>query len=342
MTPPLRLLLALLPLASCGKSPQAQPIDRSNPQATLPSAVPPPSPAPPGMVWIPGGTFTMGSDDKPVEKPAHRVVLEAFWMDATEVTNAQFRAFVEATGHITTAEKIPRKEDFPPDIRPQIDESMLQPGANNFRPSPEPIPLDNELAWWEYMKGASWRLPLGPAGPPARDSDPVVCVNWDDATAYATWAGKRLPTEAEWEFAARGGLSGQRYAWGNELKPSGKWMMNIWQGPFPSRDDAEDGFPGLAPVQSFPPNHYGLYDMAGNAWEWTADWYQSDYYAHSPEYNPKGAEPSSDNHQGLPSKLIRGGSWLCNDCYCEGYRPAARQFTTPDTSSNHLGFRCVK
>lgn len=337
-------LLLAAALSGCEKSAQTKTenVVRTDPRATVESTAPAPGEKPPGMVWIPGGSFMMGSDRKPVEKPVHQVVLEGFWMDETEVTNAQFRAFVEATGYVTSAEKVPKKEDFPAGIRDRIDESMLQPGANNFRPTPEPVPLDNELAWWEYMKGASWRKPLGPAGADAKDTDPVVCVNWDDASAYAKWAGKRLPTEAEWEFAARGGLSGNNYAWGDEMKPGGKWMMNIWQGEFPAKDAAEDGFPGLAPVKSYPPNGYGLYDMAGNAWEWTADWYESSYYATSPGYNPKGPPPSADNHQGQPSKLMRGGSWLCNDCYCEGYRPAARQFTTPDTASNHLGFRGVK
>ncbi len=345
MSLPRRSLLCLfivMALTGCDPSPPAENIARNNPRETVASTAPAPTAAPPGMKWIPGGSFTMGSDAKPVEKPAHRVVLEGYWMDETEVTHAQFRAFVEATGYITSAEKTPKKEDFPAEVQVQLDEAMLKPGANNFRPTPEPVPLDNELAWWEYMKGASWRKPFGPAGAAARDEEPVVCVNWEDAAAYAKWAGKRLPTEAEWEFAARGGLSEQKYNWGEVMKPAGKWMMNIWQGTFPSKDAAEDGFPGIAPVRSFPANGYGLYDMAGNVWEWTADWYDSNYYANSPEYNPKGPAASAENHQGQPSKIMRGGSWLCNDCYCEGYRPSARQFTTPDTASNHLGFRCVK
>lgn len=338
----LQLLLPFLLLTGCGKSSGPADIDRSDPNATRESATPPPGEKPPGMVWIPGGTFTMGSNHRPVEQPPHRVSLEGFWMDETEVTHGQFRAFVEAAGYVTSAEKVPRREDFPANIRDQLLEAMLQPGANNFRCTDHPVPLDNELVWWEYMKGASWRKPMGPKGADPKDTDPVVCVNWEDAAAYAQWAGKRLPTEAEWEFAARGGMSGKDYIWGSGMTPAGQWMANTWQGQFPVKDDAADGFHGLAPVKSYPPNGYGLYDMAGNAWEWTADWYGQGYYAQSPEYNPKGAGPSADNHQGQPSKVMRGGSWLCNDCYCEGYRPAARQFTTPDTASNHLGFRCVK
>lgn len=340
---PALLLLAATLFSACekGSGPSAA-VARDNPRETVESKAGPTGEKPEGMLWIPGGAFMMGSDHRPVEGPPHRVVLEGFWMDETEVTTAAFRKFVDATGYVTSAEKTPRKEDFPANIRDQLVDAMMQPGANNFRCSDHPVPLDNELVWWEYMKGASWKMPMGPKGGPARDTDPVVCVNWDDASAYAKWAGKRLPTEAEWEFAARAGLSGKGYVWGDEMNPGGKWMGNTWQGEFPVKDAAEDGFHGLAPVKSFPANGYGLYDISGNAWEWTADWYGERYYAESPEYNPKGAAPSSENHQGAPSKLIRGGSWLCNDCYCEGYRPAARQFTTPDTASNHLGFRCVR
>lgn len=335
-------LFLLLALSSCEKPTSQDNIVRNNPHATRESTTAAPAEKPPGMVWIPGGSFMMGSDTKPVEQPPHRVVLEGYWMDETEVTHGQFRAFVEATGYITSAEKTPRKEDFPAEIRDQILDDLLTPGANNFRSTEQPVPLDNELAWWEYRKGASWKKPMGPDAPAPKDTEPVVCVNWEDASAYAKWAGRRLPTEAEWEFAARGGLSEKPYVWGDGMTPGGKWMANIWQGEFPVKDDAKDGFPGLAPVKSYPVNGYGLYDMSGNVWEWTADWYDQTYYAQSPEYNPKGPGPSSDNHQGQPSKIMRGGSWLCNDCYCEGYRPAARQFTTPDTASNHVGFRCVK
>jgi formylglycine-generating enzyme required for sulfatase activity len=230
------------------------------------------------MVWIPGGSFMMGSDDKPHEGPVHKVTIEGFWMDETEVTNAQFAAFVAATGHITSAEKTPKLEDFPPEVRPDIPLDKLKPGANNFKPTAAPVPLDNPLSWWEYKFGASWRHPEGPESSiEGKDNHPVVCISFDDAEAFCRWAGKRLPSEAEWEFAARGGLSQNRFAWGNDLKPGGKWMTNIWQGEFPVKASDDDGFPGRAPVKSFPPNAYGLYDVSGNVWEWTADWYSESF-----------------------------------------------------------------
>lgn len=303
---------------------------------------PPPGPAPEGMVWIPGGTFVMGSGDRPDEEPVHSVTVDGFWMDETEVTNARFAEFVAATGYVTTAERTPRPEDFPPEIRGDLVPELLVPGANTFCPPSTPVPLHNELAWWEYRPGASRRQPGGP-GTTFHPDHPVVCVSWEDASAYAAWAGKRLPTEAEWERAARGGVSGRRYPWGDTLTPAGRHQANLWQGDFPVHDSAADGFAGTAPVRSFPPNPYGLYDMSGNVWEWCADWYDPAYYLTSPARNPKGpATPSANNRHGAPARVMRGGSWLCNDCYCAGYRVSARQSTTPDTSSNHLGFRCVK
>jgi formylglycine-generating enzyme required for sulfatase activity len=241
------------------------------------------------------------------------------------------------------AEKIPRREDFPADVRDQIPEDKLRPGANNFKGTPEPVPLDNPLQWWEYKFGADWRHPRGP-GSDIKDypNHPVVCVSFDDALAYCKWAGKRLPTEAEWEYAARGGLKHAKYTWGDEFKPNGKWMANIWQGDFPVKDLAEDSFHGTAPVKFYPPNGYGLYDMSGNVWEWVQDWYSEAFFATSPKRNPRNDVPDPNNPQGLPCRVIRGGSWLCNDCYCEAYRSAGRQETTPDTATNHTGFRCVK
>lgn len=333
-----------LSLCACRKEPEASPgvvqADRGN---TLTNTDQPPGDAPPDMVWIPGGSFRMGSEERPHEGPIHRVTVEGFWMDATEVTNAQFAEFVRATGYITTAEKTPRLEDFPPEDRPHIPLEKLKPGANHFKMTAEPVPLDDPLRWWEYQFGSSWRQPDGPGSSTAgKDNYPVVCVSWFDADAYCKWAGKSLPTEAEWERAARGGMDQQKYPWGDEFRPGGKWMTNIWQGDFPVKDDAGDGFHGPAPVKSYPPNAYGLYDVSGNVWEWTQDWYSETYFAQSPGYNPKNTVPDSGNPQGRPCRVIRGGSWLCNSCYCEAYRAAGRQEASPDTSSNHAGFRCVK
>lgn len=320
------------PAAPAAQTSSAAPALASGPQAP-----------PPGMKWIPGGTFEMGSDEKPHEGPVHKVTVEGFWLDETEVTNAQFAAFVKATGHVTTAEKVPKPEDFPPEVREDLKPELLKAGANHFKMSPAPVPLDNPLQWWEYKIGSNWRQPDGPGSSIAgKDNYPVVCISFTDAEAYAKWAGKRLPTEAEWERAARGGLERQKYVWGAEFRPGGKWMSNIWQGDFPVKDLAEDGFHGPAPVKSYPPNGYGLYDMSGNVWEWCQDWYSETYYANSPSYNPRNTVPDSQNPAGAPARVIRGGSWLCNDCYCEAYRAAGRQETTPDTASNHAGLRCAK
>ncbi len=334
-------LLSIVP--ACRKTPAPVPRAPAETGTTTEASAPAPTTAPQGMVWIPGGSFMMGSDDKPHEGPVHKVTIEGFWMDETEVTNAQFAAFISATGHITSAEKTPKLEDFPPEVRPDIPLDKLKPGANNFKPTAAPVPLDNPLSWWEYKFGASWRHPEGPESSiEGKDNHPVVCISFDDAEAFCRWAGKRLPSEAEWEFAARGGLSQNRYAWGHDLKPGGKWMTNIWQGEFPVKASDDDGFPGRAPVKSFPPNAYGLYDVSGNVWEWTADWYSESFYRTGPSYNPLNTEPSSDNPQGMPCRSIRGGSWLCNDCYCEAYRVAGRQETSPDTATNHTGFRCAQ
>ena len=299
-----------------------------------------------GMKWIPGGKFTMGSDSslaREDEGPEHIVEVRGFWMDETEVTNAQFREFVEASGYVTRAEKVPQLEEFPEEVRGMIDPTDLKPGANNFKPC-DAVNLQQHLQWWEYKHGANWRHPDGPESSiEGKDDYPVVCITWDDAVAYAKWAGKRLPTEAEWEFAARGGLKGQDYVWGSEMSPDGKWMTNIYQGDFPRNDSGEDGYAGASPVKSYPANGYGLYDMSGNVWEFVQDWYKKDYYQWSPVKDPKGPRSSDDRHGGTePNKVIRGGSFLCNDCYCSGYRPSARQTTTLDSSSNHTGFRCVK
>jgi sulfatase modifying factor 1 len=313
--------------------------------------------APPGMVLIPGGEFTMGTDDVnsfPNERPAHRVHIEGFWIDVHDVTNAEFAKFVEATGYLTTAEKKPDWEELEkqlPPGTPKPDDSVLVAGSLVFTPTSRPVPLDDLSAWWRWVPGACWSHPEGPGSTIAgRENHPVVQVSWDDAVAYAKWAGKRLPTEAEWEFAARGGLEGKRYAWGDEFRPNAKYQANTWQGLFPVNNTADDGFVGTSPVGSFPPNGYGLYDMAGNVWQWCSDWYRVDAFTQlatelaeknvcsdnggpSESWDP--ADPST------PKRVVKGGSFLCSPSYCESYRPSARRGTPPDTGTSHTGFRCV-
>jgi formylglycine-generating enzyme len=301
----------------------------------------PSGPAPDGMVWIPGGEFRMGTEDASYAdaQPVHRVRVDGFWMDATEVTNAQFAGFVAATGYVTVAEHAPDPAEFP-----GAPAEALVPGSIVFTPPSFPVPLDNHLIWWRYLPGADWRHPDGPdSGIADLQDHPVVHVCWEDAAAYARWAGKRLPTEAEWEFAARGGLDGREYVWGDELTPEGRWQANIWQGAFPGENTAADGFRGTAPVRSFPANGYGLFDMAGNVWEWCSDWYRPDYYADSPSENPRGPDDSFDPQEpGLPKRVQRGGSYLCSDMYCARYKPGPRGKGEPRSAASHVGFRCVK
>jgi formylglycine-generating enzyme required for sulfatase activity len=265
-------------------------------------------------------------------------------MDATEVTNEQFDKFVKATGYVTVAERTPRAEDFP-----TAPPENLVAGSVVFAPTDHPVPLNNHYQWWTYERGASWRHPLGPDSDLAgHEKWPVVQVAYEDAQAYAKWAGKRLPTEAEWEFAARGGRTGESYTWGTELKDGGRWMANIYQGRFPMQDTGEDGFVGTAPVAKFPPNGYGLYDMAGNVWEWCSDWYRPDYYAQVAQSNqvarnPKGPDSSYDPAEPAEKKRVhRGGSFLCTAQYCTRYMVGTRGKGEVSTSSNHLGFRCVR
>jgi len=306
------------------------------------------------MRWIPAGEFTMGTDSSNSqvnERPAHRVRLEGFWIDETPVTNAQFARFVKATGYETTAERAPvweeLKKQLPPGT-PKPDPGQLVPGSLVYSPPAQPVPLDDMSNWWRWVPGASWRHPEGPASDlQGRESEPVVQVSWDDANAYAKWAGKRLPTEAEWEYAARGGLDGKRFSWGDEFRPAGKYMANTFQGHFPDKNEPEDGYPKRSPVKSFPPNAYGLYDMAGNVWQWTGDWYRADYFADLAHAglarSPKGPRESFDPSDPYAQKrVVKGGSFLCNVSYCESYRPSARRGTPPDTGSEHVGFRCVK
>jgi formylglycine-generating enzyme required for sulfatase activity len=303
--------------------------------------VPPPGPTLEGMAWIPGGTFAMGTDDPHMADahPWHSVTVGPFWMDRTEVTNAQFAKFVEATGYVTAAERA-----LDPKAFPGVPPEKLAPASPVFTPPNGPVALDDSTKWWRLVPGASWRHPEGPGSDlKGRENHPVVHMSWDDAAAYAKWAGKRLPTEAEWEFAARGGLDRKKFVWGDDLYPGGKWMANTWQGVFPVKDTAEDGFTAAAPVASFPPNAFGLHDMAGNAWEWCADWYRPDYYAMSPKADPPGPPDSYDPATPeTPSRVQRGGSFLCTDQYCRRYDPGGRGKGDPSSGGCHMGFRCVK
>lgn len=301
------------------------------------------------MIWIPGGSFTMGSDRHyPEERPAHRVRVDGFFMDETLVTNEQFSAFVEATGHVTMAETAPSRDDYP-DALPE----MLKAGSLVFSPPDSRVRLDDIGQWWAFRFGANWRRPYG-RGSSIRGlgRHPVVHVAYRDAQAYAAWAGKELPSEAEWEFAARGGLEGAEFAWGEELHPEGRYLANTWQGEFPFQNTAADGYSRTSPVCSFPPNGYGLYDMIGNVWEWTDDWWSAQHAADPAKpcctpRNPRGGD-ISDSYAAaaagvsLPQKVLKGGSHLCAPNYCRRYRPAARHAEAVDTSTSHVGFRCIR
>lgn len=293
------------------------------------------------MVRIPSGTFTMGTNDPAFQdaQPVHKVTLKEFWMDEHEVTNAEFKKFVDDTHYVTVAERELDPKDFP-----GVPAESLVPGSGVFSPPGKPVSLDDPLQWWKYVPGASWLHPFGPGSDiKGKENNPVVHVSYEDAIAYAKWAGKRLPTEAEWEYSAQGKNPRQKYYWGNELKPGGKWMANIYQGDFPNGNTGEDGFIGIAPVESFPPNAYGLYDMDGNVWEWCNDFYRPDYYKHSPVNDPQGPEDSYDPDEPNAVKRVqRGGSFLCSDQYCIRYRPGSRGKGEVNSGSNNLGFRCVK
>jgi sulfatase modifying factor 1 len=304
--------------------------------------------APVGMVWVPGGTLRMGSDEHyPEEAPAHRVIVGGFWIDPTPVTNRQFKAFVRETGHVTTAEIAPDPKDYPGALP-----EMIYAGSLVFSPMPGIRNLADLSQWWTFMKGANWRHPYGPrSNIKGLDDHPVVHVSHADALAYARWAGKDLPTEAEWEFAARGGLEGTEYAWGDALTPGDRHMANIWQGIFPIENLASDGYERTSPVKAFPPNGYGLFDMIGNVWEWTSDWWSARHGPDMPKAccipeNPRGGPESAsyDPRQPdirIPRKVLKGGSHLCAPNYCRRYRPAARHAEPVDTSTSHVGFRCV-
>lgn len=305
-----------------------------------------------GMIFIKGGTFTMGGDNNQAsadEFPKHKVQVDDFWMDATEVTNAQFQKFVEATNYVTTAERKPdweeMKKTLPPGT-PRPSDDMMVAASLVFKQTSGPVDLNDYSQWWNWVPGANWKHPEGSGSSiEGKENYPVVQVSWYDAMAYCKWAGKRLPTEAEWEFAARGGLENNIYPWGNESINEGKSKANSWGGKFPYYNDDKDGFVRLASVKSFIPNRYGLYDMAGNVWEWCSDWYDANYYKsfHSIAINPEGPARSYDPEDNYtPKRSLRGGSFLCNDSYCSGYRVARRMKSSPDTGLEHTGFRCVK
>lgn len=308
--------------------------------------------APEKMKYIPAGTLQMGGDNEQADKnefPKHPVEISAFFMDETEVTNAEFSKFIDETSYITIAERPVDWEEMkkllPPNT-PKPDEEMLQPGAVVFQKTAQPVSLDNPNAWWFWVNGASWKNPEGPdSNIDKKSNHPVVHVAWEDAKAYADWAGKRLPTEAEWEWAARGGKADMIYPWGNESVEEGAPKANFWQGLFPYQNTLQDGFETTAPVKKFSPNGYGLYDMSGNVWEWCNDWFDFTYYTKEEAKHADNSGPKEAYNPYMPlqkEKIVRGGSFLCNDDYCSGYRNARRMGSTPDTGLNHTGFRCVK
>jgi len=325
--------------------PTAEPASGEGAGAIRINTDPAPGAAPKGMVWVPGGTFWMGCEScgMPDALPAHLVAVDGFWMDHTPVTNAQFQRFVTATGYISVAERSLDPRKFP-----GVPKEMLVPGSAVFTPTSQPVPLDNPLQWWRYTPGASWKHPEG-AGSHLRNraDHPVVHVAFEDVSAYARWAGKRLPTEAEFEFAARGGLDRHLYPWGNELTPGNKPAANIWQGTFPARDRGEDGYTGTSPITAFPPNAFGLFDMGGNVWQWCADWYRPDYYAAlanaaSVARNPQGPVDSFDPQEpGAAKRVLKGGSYLCTDQYCARYLVGSRGKAEVTSGASNLGFRLV-
>ena len=307
-----------------------------------------------GMVWIPAGTFSMGGDNDQArsdELPKHDVQVNGFFMDVTEVTNAQFAKFATATGYITTAEQDINwdelKMQLPSDM-PKPDAETLKAASLVFVPTEGEVNIQDYSQWWVWTHGADWKHPKGKGSDiEGKDNLPVVHISWDDANAYGKWAGKRLPTEAEWEYAARGGMEKNVYAWGNRKVDEGKIQCNYWQGNFPYKNEVTDGFFGVSPVKSFEPNGYGLYDMAGNVWEWCADLYNNTYYGEFGNVklvtNPQGPKTSFDPDEPLVAKrVMRGGSYLCNESYCSGYRVSARMRSSADSSLEHLGFRCVQ
>ncbi len=292
-----------------------------------------------GMVWIPGGRFQRGTTEYFDTRPVREIQIDGFWIDRTEVTNSEFARFVQATGYRTVAER-----PLDPRLFPGANPADLVVGSIVFTPPKQDVDLNSPLSWWSYVAGADWKHPQGPGSSiDGQSNHPVVQVCWDDAVAYANWAGKRLPTEAEWEFAARGGLDQTTYTWGNDPPSAGPSRANIWQGQFPTRNTVADGYGSTAPVGSFPPNGFGLADMAGNVWEWCSDWYRPDAYALGSTTNPTGPTDSFDpDEPGIPKRVQRGGSFLCSDDYCVRYRPGTRGKGDPGSAASHTGFRCVR
>ncbi|WP_296697860.1 formylglycine-generating enzyme family protein [Algoriphagus sp.] len=342
-------ITSLLLNASCQEKKEAE----NQEEKMIVAKTPAPKEKVEGMVWIPGGEFVMGTNEADAyaaEKPAVDLKVNGFWMDTHEVTNAEYQEFVDATGYVTVAEKKPDweelKKQLPPGT-PKPDESVLVAGSMVFSPPPYAVPLQDISLWWVWVNGANWKHPEGPDSDlTGRENHPVVHISYEDAEAYAKWAGKRLPTEIEWEFAARGGMNGKRFAWGDELTPNGQFLANTFQGNFPNENLGNDGFIGTSPVKSFAPNTFGLYDMIGNVWELTGDWYDALKYARlagqapkldkdmNPCYNP-------DNPFAM-ERVIKGGSYLCASNYCVNYRPSARQGQAFDSGTSNVGFRCVK
>lgn len=332
--------------------PSEPPVEQREQVPTSPLVVDPPMDAPEGMVWVPGGTFQMGNPEEGQgdDRYVHTVELDGFYMDITEVTNRQFKEFVDATGYLTIAERTPKAEDFADQVADisQIPKENLVPGSICFNPNfdRENLRKDHPL-WpyqvWMYTKGANWKHPDGPGSTvESRMDHPVVHVAWLDVVEYCRWAGKQLPTEAQWEYAARGGLDGKMYPWGDEMNPDGKWYHNVWQGEFPLENKVLDGFTATSPVKTFPANGYGLYDMSGNVWEWCADYYRPDYYENSPRRNPPGPVDSFDPQEPhMVKRVQRGGSFMCNANYCVGYRCATRMKGEVSSGSFHNGFRTV-
>lgn len=341
----------LATMIGCKEKPNIQEVGGST-QKTMPAETPE---AEAEMVFIKGGAFTMGASKQSNTRdamPFHQVIVNNFWIDKTEVTNSQYAKFVEATDYVTIAERPidweELKQMLPPGT-PKPDEINLQPGSLVFTPPSHAIPLNNYLEWWSWVLGANWKHPEGPSSSiEGKENYPVVHIAFEDAKAYAEWAGKRLPTEAEWEYAARGGMDKNEFAWGDELTPNNTYFANFFQGEFPHKNNASDGFEMSSPVKSYPPNGYGLYDMTGNVWEWCNDFFEASVF--DPNCcngtiikNPKGPKQTNDPYDNLAIKHVtKGGSFLCSDQYCSNYKPSGRQGSVYDTGMNHIGFRCVK